>query len=69
MRRTLASCVVALAILAAVAGSLALSSTPAAAKRCGTCPLICYPVVCDNGQVYCNSCLAACAGAHNCHPE
>ncbi len=69
MRRTMTACVVALAILAAVVGSLALSSTPAAAaKPCGICPLVCSPVICSNGQTYCNSCLASCAGAHGCVP-
>ena len=66
-RRILASFVVTLAIAAAAAGSLALSSTPAQAK-CGICPLYCIGVLCDDGHVYCNSCLAGCAGAHHCHP-
>ncbi len=69
MKRTMVSFVVAFAILAAVAGGLALTSTPAAAaKPCGICPLVCSPGICDNGQTYCNSCLASCAGAHGCHP-
>jgi len=68
-RRFLASFVVAFAFVAAAAGSLALTSTPAqAAKPCRRiCPLYCLEVTCDDGMTYCNSCLAACAGAHNCH--
>ncbi len=68
MRRMLAALVVVVAICAAISGTLALSSTPAHAKGCGICPMICIPVICDNGKVYCNGCLAACAGAHNCVP-
>ncbi len=68
MRRTLAACVVVLAVLAVIAGSLAVTSTPASAKPPCRCPLYCIEVICDNGQVYCNSCLAGCAGAKNCHP-
>ncbi|HZN56198.1 MAG TPA: hypothetical protein VFB67_12845 [Candidatus Polarisedimenticolaceae bacterium] len=69
VRRIAAPFVVALAVVAAVAGSLALTSTPVqAAKPCRRiCPLYCLEVTCDNGVTYCNSCLAACAGAHNCH--
>lgn len=69
MRRMIAACVVAVAIFAAVAGTFALlaaSSTPVEAKSCGICPLYCIGVTCDDGKTYCNSCLAACAGAHNC---
>ncbi|MBZ5638074.1 MAG: hypothetical protein LAO51_04865 [Acidobacteriia bacterium] len=68
MRRMLAACVIVVAVFAAIAGSwalLAVSSTPAEAK-CGICPYYCIGVTCDNGRTYCNSCLAACAGAHNC---
>ena len=70
MKRMLAACVVVLAVFAAVAGSfalLAVSSTPVeAAKPCGICPLYCIGVTCDDGKTYCNSCIAACAGAHHC---
>ena len=66
MKKTLAAAVVALVMIAVIAGSLALGSTPAAAKTCGKCPLYCIGVTCDNGRTYCNSCIAACAGAHNC---
>jgi hypothetical protein len=34
--------------------------------RCGICPQYCIGVTCDDGRTYCNSCIAACAGAHNC---
>ena len=70
MTRTLRTCVVVLAVFAVVTGSwvaLVATSTPAHAK-CGICPYVCFPVVCDNGKTYCNSCFAACAGAHNCVP-
>ena len=70
MTRTLRTCVVVLAVFAVVAGSwaaLVATSTPAHAK-CGICPMYCLPVVCDNGRVYCNPCLAACAGAYHCVP-
>jgi hypothetical protein len=59
---------VAFTVLAAVAGGAALmtaSATPAVAK-CGICPYVCIGVTCDDGKTYCNSCIAACAGAHNC---
>ncbi len=67
MKRLLVACVLTLAVCAMLAGSLAVSSTPAQAKAtCGRCPLYCLEVICDNGKIYCNSCLAACAGAKNC---
>jgi hypothetical protein len=68
MKKLFAACLVAFAVVAALAGSvtlLATTSTPAMAK-CGICPLYCIGVTCDDGRVYCNSCLAACAGAHHC---
>jgi hypothetical protein len=68
MKKLSASCLVAFTVFAAVAGGLALlttTSTPAMAK-CGICPQYCIGVTCDNGHTYCNSCIAACAGAHNC---
>lgn len=70
MKKLFGACLIAFAVFAALAGSvtlLATTSTPAMAK-CGICPYVCFPVTCDNGHVYCNSCLAACAGAHNCVP-
>jgi hypothetical protein len=70
MKRTLAACLVVVAVLTAVIGTFALvaaTSTPVAAARpCHTCPLYCIGVTCDDGRTYCNSCLAGCAGAHHC---
>jgi hypothetical protein len=70
MKRMLAACVIMLAVFAVLVGTVALvatTSTPAMAK-CGICPMYCSPVLCDNGKVYCNTCLAACAGAGHCVP-
>ena len=68
MKRILAASLMAFGLFAIVFASFTLlSATPVEAK-CGVCPLYCIGVICDNGHVYCNSCLAACAGAHNCHP-
>ena len=70
MKKLFAACLIVFAVFAAIAGSVTLiaaTSTPVMAK-CGICPLYCLPVTCDNGHTYCNSCLAACAGAHNCTP-
>ncbi len=67
-KKITAALLVVFTVFAVVVGSFALmtaSSTPAMAK-CGICPLYCIGVTCDNGHTYCNSCLAACAGAHNC---
>ena len=68
MKKMLAVCMIMLAVSAVLVGTVALvatTSTPAMAK-CGICPYVCIGVTCDNGRTYCNSCLAACAGAHNC---
>ncbi len=68
MKRLVAGCVIVFALFAILAGSFTLltaTATPAMAK-CGPCPLYCVGVTCDNGKTYCNSCLAACAGAKNC---
>ena len=68
MKKLCAMAVMVFAVLAALAGSvtlLATTSTPAMAK-CGICPYVCIGVTCDDGRTYCNSCLAACAGAHHC---
>lgn len=70
LRRVIAASVIVVAVIAAIAGSVALmatTSTPVEAKTCGICPHYCIGVTCDNGHTYCNSCLAACAGAKNCH--
>ncbi len=68
MKKLCSACVVALTVFAIVAGGFALltaTATPVMAK-CGICPQICIGVTCDNGHTYCNSCIAACAGAKNC---
>ena len=68
MKKLSAACLVAFTVLSAVAGGFALltaTATPAMAK-CGICPRYCIGVTCDDGRTYCNSCIAACAGAHNC---
>jgi hypothetical protein len=68
MKKLSAACLVAFTMFAGIAGGFALlvgTATPAHAT-CGKCPYICIGVTCDNGHSYCNSCLAACAGAHNC---
>ena len=66
-KRLFGICLAVFVMAAALVGTLALTSTPAqAAKHCGPCPLYCIGVTCDDGRTYCNSCLAACAGAHNC---
>ncbi len=69
MRKKLCSAgLVAFIAISAIAGSFALLTTTAtpAMARCGPCPNICIGVTCDNGRTYCNSCIAACAGAKNC---
>lgn len=66
MKRIFAASLVAFGLFAIVFASFTLfSATPVEAK-CGICPHICIGVTCDDGKTYCNSCLAACAGAHNC---
>lgn len=68
-KRLVSASVIAFALFAAAAGVFSLSvvtATPAEAK-CGICPLYCIGVTCSNGHTYCNSCLAACAGATDCH--
>ena len=68
MKKLCTTCLVVFAVAAALAGSVTLlttTSTPAMAK-CGICPQYCIGVTCDDGRTYCNSCIAACAGAHHC---
>ncbi len=71
MRKTLAACVVVLAVFAVVVG--VSQSFTATAAGCPTgfchgrvCPTIVAPVICDGGCVYVNGCYAACAGAKHC---
>ena len=66
VKKLVARCTVAVAIAACTIGVAATLSTPVEAKHCGPCPLICPGVTCDDGRTYCNSCLAACAGAGHC---
>lgn len=49
------------------AGMFSLASPVQAAGPC-ICPKIYAPVVCDNGKVYSNQCLADCRHAKNCVP-
>ena len=65
-KKFVARCTVAFALAAVIIGAAASLSTPVEAKPCGRCPLICVGVTCDDGKTYCNSCLAACAGAGHC---
>ena len=72
MRRVWVGRVVLLAALAAsvtagVLDSKASARAEAAASAC-RCPLIYAPVVCDNGKVYPNQCVADCHHAKNCVP-
>jgi hypothetical protein len=69
IKKIVAACTVLFAACAIVIGAgtlIAATSTPVEAKRCGPCPLYCIGVTCDDGKTYCNSCLAACAGAGHC---
>ena len=69
VRRMFAAGVVTLAVVAGVAGSKALFAETAQAKPCRICPTSCTEgVICDDGNFYCNSCLAKCAGARHCFP-
>ena len=66
-RRLLGRAVIAFAVvLAIVIGALSLF-TPVQAAGC-MCPMIYAPVQCDNGRIYSNGCVAACAHAKNCVP-
>ena len=68
MKKLAAVGLIVFAVFTALAGTVTLvaqTSTPAMAK-CGICPDICIGVTCDDGKTYCNSCFAACAGAHHC---
>jgi len=50
------------------AGMLAVSATPAAAAGGCICPKIYAPVICSNGKIYPNQCVANCQHAKNCVP-
>jgi hypothetical protein len=69
MKKLSNACLIVLTTFAVIGGAFTLltaTATPAMAK-CGICPHYCIGVTCDDGRTYCNSCLAGCAGAHNCH--
>ena len=44
-------------------GTLATSRVEAGSCKC---PMIWDPVICSDGQVYSNACVARCSGAHGC---
>lgn len=61
------------ACLALVLGLFSVLSTVEAKKPGGgggpcICPMVYAPVICDNGKVYSNSCVAACRNATGCVP-
>ena len=71
MRRLLVASAVLIGVLAAVFAAVALVSvaTPSVQAAGGCrCPLIYAPVICDNGKVYPNLCVAECHHAKNCVP-
>jgi len=63
--------VLALVFAAGLAADLAFAKKPAPPppppKGC-ECPDVYQPVLCSNGQVYSNLCVATCAGATGCVP-
>jgi len=66
-RRVFLRLLVASAVVVALSvGALSLF-TEAQARAC-ICPMIYAPVLCDNGRIYSNACVAACAHAKNCVP-
>jgi hypothetical protein len=52
---------------ALLTGAFAVLAPPVEAGAC-ICPQVYAPVVCDNGKVYANPCLAECRHAKNCVP-
>ncbi len=56
-----------LVVAAAVAGVFALYTEAEAGGGC-RCPMIYAPVICDNGKIYPNQCVADCKHAKNCQP-
>jgi hypothetical protein len=72
MRRPNRSVIVAAAaavLLALAVGLVALLVTPPVEAKGGCrCPLIYAPVLCDNGKVYPNLCVAECHNGRNCVP-
>lgn len=54
-------------VVAACLGAGALFTEVQAAPRC-LCPDIYAPVICDNGKIYPNQCVADCKHATGCVP-
>jgi hypothetical protein len=67
MKRTMRWLFATVLLVVVAAGALAMLVTPAEAGRC-ICPKIYAPVLCDNGRVYPNQCVADCQHAKNCVP-
>lgn len=66
--RALIHVVLAASLVAAIGlGVLAVFTEAEAAGPC-ICPKIYAPVLCDNGRVYPNQCVADCQHAKNCVP-
>ena len=65
--KRIAWAVVALALVAVVAGSFSLTYArkPPSEPTC-LCPDVWDPVVCSDGNTYSNFCYAGCAGATGC---
>ena len=65
MKKLLASAVlaaIAFGIVTVIAGMLVPSRVEAGCK----CPAIWDPVICNDGHVYSNACVARCSGARGC---
>lgn len=62
--------IIAAAFCASLLGVVAvgLTATRADAAPGCNCPMVWDPVICDNGQVYSNSCVARCHHARGCRP-
>lgn len=62
-----------LAVVALIVGMAALINDTQAKKPGGgggpcICPMVYAPVLCDNGKIYSNQCVADCRGGENCVP-
>lgn len=56
-----------LAVAIVVVGMASLTNDAQARGRC-ICPAVYAPVLCDNGKIYSNQCVADCRGGKNCVP-
>jgi hypothetical protein len=65
--RTIGRILVGCGLVMALAIGVSAIFTEAHARPC-LCPDIYAPVVCDNGKVYPNQCVADCRHAKNCVP-